>query len=160
MKRSIKRNGVESLMSCEEHNLLHRHLYLLLRLPSLLRGLPGHCALRRVEVVRVHEVRGTSLQGREDSYRAGRMEVRSLLVALLLTVGLLFIPTRGTASSPFSTETAVYFSPNRGTTQRCDRGCASGAGGVRPLRAVSASPICGSQPGPSLCQPWEFVDKL
>jgi phosphatidylserine/phosphatidylglycerophosphate/cardiolipin synthase-like enzyme len=40
----------------------------------------------------------------------------SLLVAVLLTVGLLFIPAPGTPASSFSAETTVYFSPNGGAT--------------------------------------------
>ena len=43
--------------------------------------------------------------------------MRSLLVALLLTVGLLFLPAHGTAASSFSAETTVYFSPNGGATE-------------------------------------------
>jgi phosphatidylserine/phosphatidylglycerophosphate/cardiolipin synthase-like enzyme len=42
--------------------------------------------------------------------------VRSLLVAVLLTVGLLFFPAHGTTVSSFSAETTVYFSPNGGAT--------------------------------------------
>jgi len=60
---------------------------------------------------------GTRLQGWEASYNTGRVEVRALLVALLLTVGLLFIPAHGTAASSFSAETIVYFSPNGGATE-------------------------------------------
>jgi hypothetical protein len=42
--------------------------------------------------------------------------VRSLRVALLLTIVLLFVPAHATAASSFSAETTVYFSPNGGTT--------------------------------------------
>ena len=43
--------------------------------------------------------------------------MRSLLVALLLTVELLFIPAHGTAAASFSAETTVYFSPHGGATE-------------------------------------------
>lgn len=43
--------------------------------------------------------------------------MRSLLVALLLTVGLLFVPVHGVAASSFSAEATVYFSPNGGATE-------------------------------------------
>jgi phosphatidylserine/phosphatidylglycerophosphate/cardiolipin synthase-like enzyme len=45
------------------------------------------------------------------------VEVRSLRVAVLLTVGLQFIPAHGTAAASFSAETTVYFSPNGGATE-------------------------------------------
>mgnify|MGYP003394161038 CR=1 FL=1 len=41
--------------------------------------------------------------------------MRALLVGVLLTVALLFLPPHGTAAS-FSAETNVYFSPNGGAT--------------------------------------------
>ena len=42
--------------------------------------------------------------------------MRSLLVAVLLTIGLQFIPAPETGASSFTAETTVYFSPNRGAT--------------------------------------------
>lgn len=56
------------------------------------------------------------LQSGEASLRARRVEVMSLLVVLLLTVELLFLPAHGTAASAFSAEATVYFSPNGGAT--------------------------------------------
>jgi phosphatidylserine/phosphatidylglycerophosphate/cardiolipin synthase-like enzyme len=44
------------------------------------------------------------------------MEVMSVLVALLLTIGLLSVPAHETAASSFSAETTVYFSPDGGAT--------------------------------------------
>lgn len=43
--------------------------------------------------------------------------MRSLLVALLLILGLLFSPAQGKEVSSFSAETTVYFSPNGGATE-------------------------------------------
>src|SRR5215203_1543706 len=65
----------------------------------------------------MYEMWRASLQRRKDSYGARGLEVRSLLVALLLTVGLLSLPAHGTAASSFSAETTVYFSPNGGATE-------------------------------------------
>jgi hypothetical protein len=45
------------------------------------------------------------------------MEVKSLLVAVLLTTVLLFVPVDGTAAPSFPAETTVYFSPNGGATE-------------------------------------------
>jgi hypothetical protein len=45
------------------------------------------------------------------------VEVRSLFVALLLTVGLLFFPAHGPAASSFSAENTVYFSLQGGATE-------------------------------------------
>src|SRR5215204_2780712 len=64
----------------------------------------------------VQEMRGTSLQKRQASHGTRGLEVRSSLVALLLTVGLLLIPAPGTPASSFAAETTVYFSPNGGAT--------------------------------------------
>lgn len=41
----------------------------------------------------------------------------SVLVAVLLTTVLLFVPGPGTTASSFSAETTVYFSPNGGATE-------------------------------------------
>jgi phosphatidylserine/phosphatidylglycerophosphate/cardiolipin synthase-like enzyme len=55
----------------------------------------------------------------------------SVLVAVLLTVGLLFVPAHGTAASSFSAETSVYFSPNGGATEAIVRELGSAQHSIR-----------------------------
>jgi phosphatidylserine/phosphatidylglycerophosphate/cardiolipin synthase-like enzyme len=62
-------------------------------------------------------MRRANLQNWQASHGAGRVEVMSVLVAVLLAVGLLFLPLYGTAATSFSAETTVYFSPNGGATE-------------------------------------------
>ena len=49
----------------------------------------------------------------------------SVLVAFLLTAGLLFLPAYETVASSFSAETIVYYSTNGGATEAIVRGLGS-----------------------------------